>query len=102
MSIFKKISEFFSPTGPRKAPDYSSYITVRCNRCGEIIQARIDLRNDLSIDYGETASGNMYYCRKVLIGEQRCYQPIEVKLTYDSRHKLIERQITGGEFVDEA
>ncbi|MBP1692353.1 MAG: hypothetical protein H6Q37_236 [Chloroflexi bacterium] len=99
MGIFKKLSGFFSTSGPQKAPDYSTNISVKCNRCGEIIRARIDLRNDLTINYDNNTT---YYCRKVIIGEQRCYQKIEVELTFDARKKLISRLISGGEFVDES
>jgi hypothetical protein len=99
MSFFKKIGDLFNPPGPRRAPDFATWITVKCNRCGELIRVRIDLRNDLSIDYGE-GSGATYHCHKVLVGEQRCFQKIDVDLTFDARHKLTDRQISGGEFVD--
>jgi len=98
MGIFKKLSSLFSTSGSQKTPDYSTFITVRCNRCGEVIRARIDLRNDLTINYDDNTT---YYCRKVIIGEQRCYKQIEVELTFDNRKKLINRQISGGAFVDE-
>lgn len=98
INLVKKISDFFNPPGPRKAPEFATWITVRCNRCGETIRARIDLRNDLSINYD---AGNTYYCRKVIIGEKRCYQPIEVELTFDKNKKIINRQISGGVFIDQ-
>lgn len=82
--------------------DPALWVTAKCSRCGEIIQARIDLRNDLSIDYSDSG-GEMYYiCRKTLIGEQRCFQRIEVKLTFDKNRQLIDQDITGGDFVNEA
>jgi hypothetical protein len=96
MSIFEKISAIF------KAPiqDYSYWITVRCKRCGEIIKARVDLRNDPSINYDDER-GTVYYCRKVLIGEEYCFEKIEVELIFDANRKLIDRHIVGGEFIDE-
>jgi hypothetical protein len=100
MGFIKKLSEFFGSSGPQKAPDYAMYITVKCKRCGETIQARIDLRNDLTIDYDGEGSGPTYFCRKVLIGEQRCYQTVEIELTFDRKKKIIQRQISGGDFVD--
>jgi hypothetical protein len=100
MSFFRKLAEFFTPSGPQKAPDFSSYITVKCSRCGELIQARIDLRNDLTVDYDNADGG--YYCRKVLIGEKRCYQPIEVQLNFDRKRKIIQRQVSGGEFIEQS
>jgi hypothetical protein len=100
MGFFKKLSEFFSSSGPQKAPDYAMYITVKCKRCGETIRARIDLRNDLTINYDSEGPVPTYFCRKVLIGERRCYQPVEIELTFDGKKKIIQRQISGGEFID--
>jgi lysyl-tRNA synthetase class I len=74
-------------------------LKVRCRRCGEIIEARVDLSNELSVDYDEAGQAT-YHCRKGLIGQQRCYQTIEVELQFDTNRRLINRQINGGEFVD--
>jgi hypothetical protein len=80
----------------------SYWITVKCKRCGEIIRTRIDLRNEPSIDYGEGGSGDTtYFVRKGIMGNGRCYQTIEVELTFDAKHKLIDRKITNGEYMDE-
>lgn len=99
MSFLKRLSDIFTGTGK---PDDSSYwITVKCDRCGEIIQARIDLRNDLSINYGEAAEATTYFCRKVLMGSQHCYQQIEVELTFDAKKRPIQKEIRAGKFVEE-
>ena len=99
MGILKKLSSLLTPQSTIEAFDY--WLTVECNRCGEMIRARVDLRNDLSIEYGEGGSDPTYYCRKVIIGQQRCYQPIEVDLVFDKKHRLIDQRISGGKFVQE-
>ena len=99
MSFLKRLSNIFS--GPGKPDDSSYWITVKCNRCGEIIRARVDLRNDLSINYGERDEDTTYFCRKSLMGSQRCYQQIEVELTFDAGKKLLQREIRAGKFVEE-
>ncbi len=100
MSFLKKLSALFS--GPASAGDaYSHYYYVRCRRCREIIKARIDLRNDLSSEYGEGADGVSYRYRKVLIGRGRCFEQIEVTMTFDARRKILSKEVTGGEFVTE-
>jgi len=81
---------------PHSSRDYWLY--VKCNHCGEIIKARIDLYNHLSVQYGEQ---HTYYCRKVIIGGEGCYKPIEVEMTFDNSRKLLNREIDGGEFVSE-
>jgi hypothetical protein len=94
MSFFDRIKKAFAPT----SSDRNYWIHVRCSRCGEVITARVDLMNDLSLDY----STGRYWTRKVLIGqgEARCFQPIEVTLTFDKNKQLIERTISGGEFLE--
>jgi len=97
MGFLKKLAGFFAPsTSGRFYP-----LTVKCNRCGEIINGEINMANDLSADESEDASPGDYYCRKVLMGSQRCFQQIEVEMRFDSNRRLIDRQITGGTFVDE-
>lgn len=74
---------------------------VRCHRCGEVLTGHVDLFNDLSAEYGESAKAARYYCRKVLIGSGRCFQAIEVTLAFDADRRVTSREITGGEFVTE-
>lgn len=100
MGFFQKLSRLFFP--PSASKDYSYWVTVKCKRCGEQIRARVDLRNDLSTEYGADGGILSYYCRKVLVGEKLCFQQIEVELTFDSNRQLVSREIKGGEFVDEA
>ena len=98
MGFFKKFGSFFSA---KPAEDQISYyIKVKCNRCGEEIQARINLYNDLSIEYDDSGNTSGYVCHKIIVGSQRCYQPIDVSLTFDSKRKLVDKQITGGQFIE--
>ena len=93
MNLLKKIF-------PAPAPPPSSFygFTVQCNRCGETISGRINLANDLSADYeGDRV---VYHVRKVIMGSGLCFQQIEVEFTFDSSRKVIDRQISGGRFVE--
>ena len=70
---------------------------VKCKRCGEVIEGRVDLDNDVSL--GD--SGVAYFARKVLMGDSgRCFQQIEVVMKFTSTRELIEREIQGGTFVE--
>jgi hypothetical protein len=71
--------------------------TVKCLRCGEIIEGRVDLNNDLSVEYEE--GGDVYYARKTLMGVNKCFQRIEVELKFKQNRELLERNITRGEFT---
>lgn len=95
MNILKKLAQAFAP-----APKGRFYaFAVRCKRCGEIIHGQVNIYNDPSLEYD--ADGKPYYvCRKVLIGSGHCFQPIEVIFKFDEPRRVLERQISGGEFVD--
>lgn len=69
---------------------------VRCDRCGETIEGRVNLSNDLSVD-----DEGGYHVRKVLMGSGHCFQQIEVTLKFDAERQLQEKQVNGGKFVDE-
>ncbi len=99
MGLKKFISSLFSP---RTQVERYYDLAVKCRRCGEVIQGRVDLHNELSIQYDEHGKAS-YFGRKVLISDSgRCFQSIEVELTFDANHALMRRQIHGGEFVEEA
>jgi hypothetical protein len=77
-------------------PDRGIYIRVKCNACGEVIQARVNPMSELS----QMDDGEGYFVRKVLVGT-RCYRPIEVELRYsDLRGTEIGREIKGGTSVE--
>jgi hypothetical protein len=82
--------------GSAKSDKRYYVFNVKCNRCGEIIEGRVDLDNDLSLN----DEGNGYLVRKGLIGNNRCFQQIEVEMTFTSERELIEKQAQGGKFVD--
>lgn len=97
MGLFKKLSGMLSPSP--KEDDRAYWLYVQCDRCGEKIKARVDLYNDLSPIYNET--GITYFCRKVLIGQGRCYQKVEVEMTFDEQRKLASREIKWGRLISQ-
>ena len=98
MNLLKKLATLFAVSAP-SSQAYS--LSVQCNRCGEIIQAGVNLSNDLSVEYSEDEKVTGYFCRKLLMGKQRCFQQIEVTLTFDAKRNLIDRKVTDGQFVEE-
>ena len=76
--------------------DGGVYIRVKCDACGEIVQARINPSSELSL----VDDGAGYYVRKVLVGRQ-CFRPIEVQVRYSDLGKTeISREVTGGTSVE--
>ena len=101
MNILKKLSKMLASPPPKT--ERSFYLYVQCSKCGEKMRARVDMWNEVSPDYdGNSDDPVTFHCRKVLVGENRCYQPIELQLRFDKKHKLMEQKIIGGKYIDEA
>ncbi len=92
MGFFKKL---FQSAPSNITPDFYTF-AVTCNRCGEVIEGRVNLGNDLSAD----DEGEGFHARKVLMGSGHCFQRIEVELNFDSKHKLLGKHAEGGKFVE--
>ena len=91
MSFLDSIKSMFAG-GKRDEDAY--WIYVRCHRCGEAIKSRVSLRNDLSL-----REDGGYVVRKTLVGSQRCFERVEVTLTFDENRQLTDREIVRGDFI---
>jgi len=101
MTIFKKLGKLLASPSPKT--DRAMYLYVQCSKCGEKLRARVDIWNELTPEFdGKSDDPLFYHCRKVLIGEKTCYQPIELRLKFDRNHKLFEKTISGGKYIDQA
>ena len=89
------LKSLFSST-PAKPDKHFYTFNVKCKRCGEIIEGRVDLDNDLSLN----DDGNGYFARKLLMGGNRCFQQIEVELNFDSTRQIQEKNIAGGTILE--
>jgi len=102
MSFLKKLTSALSPRGADERDVL--WVYARCDKCGETLKTRLDLRHDLTPSYSAEGRVADYVVRKVLIGSQRCFEAIEVKLTFvseaaDPQRRLGSREIAGGEFI---
>jgi hypothetical protein len=92
MNIFKRFFSSPHPTGTMHP------FLVKCKRCGETIQGQINVNNEPSLELDE--KGKPYYtCRKVLIGSGHCFQRIEVVFKFDENRRVLDQEITGGDFI---
>ncbi len=64
-----------------------------CSRCNEVLKTRVNLIHDLS------ATDEGFMTRKVLIGSNKCFQQIELILTYDKKRLIKDRSITNGNYI---
>jgi hypothetical protein len=99
MSFLKRILKAFSGGGGMEGSMHYP-VKVKCDRCGEILTANVNLANDLSVEYGSSGAPQSYACRKFVQGSGRCFQTIEVVLRFDSHRSLKEKEIHGGTFVE--
>ena len=101
MNILKKLGTMLS--SPAGKGERTVYLYVQCGRCGEKLRARVDTWNELTPDFKDNSDNPAsYFCRKVLIGEKLCYQPVELRLTFNHNRKLIKQEIHGGKYIDRA
>lgn len=73
-------------------------VYVRCKRCGEPLQSRINLANDLSL----ADDGESWIVRKGLrgAGKSLCFETVEVTLYFNpQKTRLINAEATGGELI---
>lgn len=98
MNLIKRLGAVFTAPNQAQFDKRSYWVYVRCQRCGEILAARIDLSNDLSIDYDT----HEYTAQKVIVGsgENRCFQRIRVHMRFDKQKRLLDIDANGGEVVD--
>ncbi len=97
MKFLRKIGKLSFPK-PREDTK-GLWVEVECASCGERIRSRIDLELDLTPIYGDRGVTG-YYVRKVLVGSSgKCFNPVEVKLTFDAARRLVKKEINGGRFI---
>ena len=71
-------------------------VTVKCNRCGELVSTRISINRDLSADYDNGG----YICRKILTGSGLCFNKMHVEMQFNGSRRLVSREVSGGEFAE--
>jgi len=95
MNLLKKISEllFGNRNGELKDP-HGIYFYVKCATCGAPVRIRADKRHDLMRDYD---SGDLVWNKEIMDGA--CFQLIHATVHFNPAYRIIEKEITGGEFI---
>ena len=95
MSFADRLRKLLS--SPPDTAQRGQWINVRCRRCGEVIPVRVDLLNDLSLDY----DSGQYTAHKTVVGDgkNRCFQRVELALTFDANRKLLTQDAVGGDII---
>jgi len=101
-NIFKNLTRLF--LGPASGagggdPD-GLYYYVKCDRCGEVVQVRLNRNNDLSVEYGEGGEkSDVLQAHKLIVG-QKCPNRMEADFIFDRNRSLVQKNVTAGKFVD--
>ena len=100
MSFWKKLFSGGNPLLP-KGTDTSDpnawWLYAQCGKCGAPLAIRIDLRNDISIDY-ET---NGRYLRKEMM-DSSCFQLMYAEVRFDGNGKVLEQNVERGKILTRA
>lgn len=91
------LKQLFSSNNKVVDSDDGIYLYVRPTGCEEVIQVRLNPRNDLTI-----SEQGGYFVQKVARGTHRCFNPVEMTLYFDQSRKLTNNDISGGELVEAA
>ena len=95
MGIFDTLRKALGSSPGQSGDGHNYWFYVRCAQCGETLEGRVDMRNELS--QRDDAEG--FLVRKRLMGGKRCFNPIDATLYFNSNRRLENREIEGGEFI---
>src|SRR5205809_1058164 len=97
MGLWDSIKRAFGGgTGPR---DNGLYYFVRCNRCGDRVRVRVSPTSELQQEFDEKGDAVRGYAVRKMVVDQRCFRPIELRLSYDNNRRERSREIEGGTFL---
>ena len=111
-TIWKRLGNALLGSGTEVCCDPSSpalRLVVKCERCGELIRARVDKAHELQCEY-ERANGSRtdeeeeprptgYTLIKELVGAN-CQNLVHVEMHFDSHRHITARHVEGGEFAE--
>ena len=92
MGFLDTLKSLFSSPAGAGADGY--WIYVKCRRCGEGIKTRLDLQHSLN-----PRDEGGYVVRKTLVGNQLCFERVEVELIFDEQRNLVSHEVTGGTLI---
>jgi hypothetical protein len=101
MGFLDSLRKAFGGGGSRSSSGNSGRtytIYAKCQRCGEPLKGRVDMMNEPSLGEDEET----WVVRKGLVGSgaQRCFQTVEVTLTFDAKKQtVIDSEVIGGQLI---
>jgi len=100
VGFFEKIAaKMRQAAEKRREADFITF-KVKCEKCGEIITAKVNRRTDLQnlyLEPGET--GVAFNLKKEILGK-KCPNLIRIDVDFDRNYRIIAQEITGGTFLE--
>jgi len=90
MGFLDSIKSMFAPREDSNA----LWLYVKCKRCGTPLAVRVDLRNELSIDY----ENGGYVLRKEMM-DSKCFTLMRAELRLDAKRKVVEQKLDLGDLI---
>ncbi|NTU81251.1 MAG: hypothetical protein HGA45_18020 [Chloroflexales bacterium] len=84
--------------GQSSPADNALHLYVRCGHCGAPVHVRVNLYNDLAVEFGDSEDVAGYHLRKEIM-DSRCFRLIYADLSFDRNRRELARSIEGGEFI---
>ncbi len=84
----------------RPAPVAALTITVRCDHCGQLINTRIHLFNDLS-ELDQPDGNVAFVVHKTLVAD-RCFRRLNAEFRFDRNRRFIAGTVSGGTIMTPA
>ncbi len=88
--FFKKL---FSSGGSEDFIEFK----MKCNNCNEVVTVGVNLKYDLQQDLDSEAGG---YILKKEVQDSKCFRVMILTAKFSLNKDLIDKSISGGEFVD--
>jgi hypothetical protein len=80
--------------------DRGLYIYIRCNRCQDVVQVRLNMANDVQQEYVENSDDVAGFTVTKGVVDSKCFRPMTLTMRFDRRRNELEREVEGGEFVE--
>ncbi len=94
MGFLKKLTDALFSQNDSTDP-YGIHFYAQCDKCGAVVDARADRRNDLSRQFeGESA----FVWRKGIM-DDHCFQLMRAEVHFDERYNVLSQELSGGRFI---
>lgn len=97
--MLKWFKKLFSLSSNKESFTNSFIVTVKCKKCGEIIDVRIRPREEANPEYGDMDQIAKYDLYKDILGT-KCPNLMRLHIEFSPSWSIISKEIENGEFIE--